>query len=140
LIAVSRLPAVVNREPSGNLIPPCVDSIVPATVRRDVGVSVPIPTAPNLSSKMVESPMTEEPNDPIHLANRPNVPLPTTGVLAASVKPEAETDALEILGEFGINEKPLRPAGRACAKRVDRLMVMAESAGPAVLRESEIGC
>jgi len=65
--------------PSPNLNPP-VDSITPATVSLDVGVVVPIPTRPDLSSKIVESPIRElmllKPN---HFVSLPAVPLPMTG-------------------------------------------------------------
>jgi hypothetical protein len=44
--------AVVCTVPSGNFNPPRVISIMPWTVRGEVGVNVPIPTLPNLSSMM----------------------------------------------------------------------------------------
>jgi hypothetical protein len=54
--------------------------IVPITVNLDVGESVPIPTFPSLSSKIVESPMTDVfvPN-PAHFVILPPVPEPATG-------------------------------------------------------------
>src|SRR5262249_2329229 len=58
---------------------PPLASIVPATVSLDVGESVPMPTLPNLSSKIVVSPMNELlPVCPVHLDNLPVVPLPRT--------------------------------------------------------------
>src|SRR6185503_1272999 len=70
---------VVCSVPSGNLNPPVVDSITPATVSLDVGVSVPIPTAPNLSSKIVELPINELLLvNPVHFVRRPRVPPPMT--------------------------------------------------------------
>src|SRR5262249_50870105 len=61
---------------------PPLASIVPATVSFDVGESVPMPTLPNLSSKMVVSPMNELLLvNPVHFVNRPSVPPPRTGRL-----------------------------------------------------------
>jgi len=54
-------------------------SIIPATVSLDVGESVPIPTFPSLSSKIVESPMTELVLKPVHFVMCPKVPPPITG-------------------------------------------------------------
>src|SRR5262249_1314840 len=71
--------AVVCKEPSGNLSPPTVVSIVPTTVSLDPGVSVPIPTLPSLSSNIVESPMNELLLKPTHFVSRPRVPPPNTG-------------------------------------------------------------
>ena len=77
---------VVCTVPSGNLYPPSVVSIIPCTVNSEVGVWVPMPTFPNLSSKICESPMKKvfEPSTPVHLAICPGVPLPPTGFEAAA--------------------------------------------------------
>src|SRR5436190_18281771 len=69
----SRNPAaVVKLVPSGNLIPPLVDSITPATVSIDPGDAVPMPTPPaarmrnwllavEAKSRLVESAQTNAP-------------------------------------------------------------------------------
>src|SRR6185295_17278600 len=70
---------------SCNIDDPPLASIVPATVSFDVGESVPMPTFPNLSSKIFESPRVKvfDPNTPVHLEMRPEVPRPVTGSVAA---------------------------------------------------------
>ena len=47
--------------------------------------------------------------NPVHLVRRPIVPLPTTeGLAAAGAKLDVDTDALELIAELGISEKPAR--------------------------------
>ena len=80
-VSVGATPAVVCTVPSGNFTPPPVPfvSITPATVSFEVGVSVPIPTNPNLSSKIIESPMNELLDvNPVHFVSLPSVPPPST--------------------------------------------------------------
>ena len=64
--------AVVCTVPSGNFNPPRVISTMPSTVKGEVGVVVPMPTLPNLSSVMYESPST--PGE-IYLATRSLLPV-----------------------------------------------------------------
>ena len=90
---------------------PPLASIVPATVSFEVGVSVPIPTFPNLSSKMIVSPMNELlPVCPVHFANLPAIPLPRTGRLGPAdigitFADEAGLGFMRVL-PGGISEKP----------------------------------
>jgi hypothetical protein len=117
---------VVCSVPSGNLMPPLRDSIMPATESLDVGVSVPMPTFPYLSSKMVVSPMTELLLvKPAHFVSLPNVPLPVTGKLApvaaagAMLKngPDAFADPLEAGREPDRASAVWRPLPRATRAR-----------------------
>src|SRR5215831_10900512 len=74
------LDVVVCTVPSGNFNPPTVVSIIPCTVRVEVGVVVPIPIWPSFVSVIMESPMNELlPLNPVHLVNCPTVPPPSTG-------------------------------------------------------------
>src|SRR5262249_8984343 len=73
------MPAEVCIEPSGNLNPPLLDSIIPCTVSSELGVVVPMPTLPVLSSKMLESPTNELTSvELVHLGIRQTVPPPMT--------------------------------------------------------------
>src|SRR5262249_23098867 len=92
-----------------------LDSITPATVRLDVGESVPIPTLPNLSSKIVVSPMNEllEVN-PVHFVSLPNVPLPITVRLGpAAARLILKTGMLTLASLAAISEKLARLRGCA---------------------------
>jgi hypothetical protein len=48
--------AVACVEPSGNLTPPVVDSIIPATVRGELGAVVPIPILPLSNTATLSAP------------------------------------------------------------------------------------
>src|SRR6266567_577388 len=86
------LTAVVCTVPSGNFTPPDVLSITPPTVSLDAGEVVPMPTLPDLSSLMLESPIVLV---LVHFVNCPAVPLPVTGV----VLPAAGCTALPFMAE-----------------------------------------
>src|SRR5262249_19753710 len=67
----------------------------------EVGESVPIPTLPYLSSKIVVSPMTEFVDvKPVHLVSLPSVPPPITG----KVGPK----------DAGLKLEPERPEAKNC--------------------------
>src|SRR5262249_27317412 len=81
------IPAVVCTDPFGNLIPPEVVSICPATVNAEVGVCVPIPIRPLKSSVITESTRKSPP--------------PNFGICPADPKP------LRLIGDDPLLATPL---------------------------------